>query len=59
MLQVYYCALYISEIFKCILITILCRSPAPFGTTKYLLDMISKDVQSKVQSYQDLYTQQR
>jgi len=35
------------------------RSPAPFGTTKYLLDMISKDVQSKVQSYQDLYTQQR
>jgi len=34
------------------------RSPAPFGTTKYLLDMISKDVQSKVQSYQDLYTQQ-
>nr|TKW40523.1 hypothetical protein SEVIR_1G251700v2 [Setaria viridis] len=34
------------------------RSPAPFGTTKYLLDMIPKDVQSKVQSYQDLYTQQ-
>ncbi|RLM78183.1 uncharacterized protein C2845_PM12G10720 [Panicum miliaceum] len=35
------------------------RSPSPFGTTKYLLDRISKDVQSKVQSYQDLYTQQR
>ncbi|CAL5020692.1 unnamed protein product [Urochloa decumbens] len=35
------------------------RRPAPFGTTKYLLEMISKDVQSKVQSYQDLYTQQR
>ncbi|KAF8768834.1 hypothetical protein HU200_007397 [Digitaria exilis] len=35
------------------------RSPAPFGTTKYLVDMIPKDVQSKVQRYQDLYTQQR
>ncbi|CAO2046740.1 unnamed protein product [Urochloa humidicola] len=35
------------------------RRPAPFGTTKYLLEMIPKDVQSKVQSYQDLYAQQR
>ncbi|KAF8692943.1 hypothetical protein HU200_039305 [Digitaria exilis] len=35
------------------------RSPASFGTTKYLVDMIPKDVQSKVQRYQDLYTQQR
>ncbi|CAN6273609.1 unnamed protein product [Urochloa humidicola] len=34
------------------------RRPAPFGTTKYLLEMIPKDVQSKVQSYRDLYTQQ-
>ncbi|CAN6232599.1 unnamed protein product [Urochloa humidicola] len=35
------------------------RRASPFGTTKYLLEMIPKDVQSKVQSYQDLYTQQR
>ncbi|WVZ74483.1 hypothetical protein U9M48_022662 [Paspalum notatum var. saurae] len=34
------------------------RSPAPFGTTKYLLDMIPKDTQSKFQSHQDLYTQE-
>ncbi|CAN6279312.1 unnamed protein product [Urochloa humidicola] len=35
------------------------RRPAPFGTTKYLLEMIPKDVKSKLQSYHDLYTQER
>ncbi|OEL14367.1 hypothetical protein BAE44_0024614, partial [Dichanthelium oligosanthes] len=35
------------------------RSPAPFGTTKYLLDMVPKDTKSRVQSYQDLCTHQR
>ncbi|TVU29072.1 hypothetical protein EJB05_20615 [Eragrostis curvula] len=35
------------------------RSSAPFGTAKYILDMIPKDTLIKVQSYQELYPQER
>ncbi|GJN21672.1 hypothetical protein PR202_gb09172 [Eleusine coracana subsp. coracana] len=35
------------------------RSSGPFGTTKYILDMIPKDTLCKVQSYHDLYPQER
>ncbi|CAN6228950.1 unnamed protein product [Urochloa humidicola] len=35
------------------------RSPPPFGTTKYMLDKIPKDVSSKVRINQDLYTQEK
>ncbi|KAL5214450.1 hypothetical protein ABZP36_003602 [Zizania latifolia] len=35
------------------------RNPTPFGTAKYMLDKIPKDVSSKVRINQDLYTQER